>query len=639
MSAQAGIWNFDGKPADMDFLDEMSRSIAQHAPDGENTHLDGSIGMLYRPVHTTRESRFERQPHISARGYVITWDGRLDNREELIPQLPGNSMLPQTDVAIVSAAFERWGTDCFHKLIGDWAISVWDPVKRTLILAKDYAGLRHLYYYLTQKRVIWCKYLSPIVLLSRASFTLNDEYIAGYLASYAKTSLTPYCEILAVPPGSLVTIEKCKATVHRYWLFQPKRRIQYKSDAEYEEHFRQVLRQAVRRRLRSDSPILGELSGGIDSSSIICMADDIIAKGEVETPGLDTFSLYDPKEPGGDERHYSAIVEEKRGKKGHHLDMGTYGDFISLNFQDFIVLPGSSGRTEGVKAALSKIIQTHGYRVVLSGLGGDEFLGGVPNPCPQLADFIAVPRPIELIRHLAKWSLIKKRPWIQLFFQALGLFFPTSLRVRFAEQAKVAPWMDAGFSRRYRLAVRQMGPQGRYGFWQPSRRDYAQTFAATRRQLAYFPCHALGFEERRYPYLDQTLIEFLLSIPASQLLRPGQRRSLMRRALGSIVPPEILWRKTKGSVARSPLTAFQNTWAELESLFNSPLSARRGYINRLRFEHSLQAAKNGDAPQLIPLLKAVYLELWLRSLAERRIIPFAAETSVTMDRSLARQEV
>jgi len=141
MSVQAGIWNFQGEPVDRQFLARISQSIAEYAPDGETTYFDGPLGMLYRPFYSTMESRAERQPYISVSGKVITWDGRLDNRDELMTQLRSHPPDDRTDVAIVAAAFERWGMDCFAKLIGDWGLSIWDPREKELILSRDYIGI------------------------------------------------------------------------------------------------------------------------------------------------------------------------------------------------------------------------------------------------------------------------------------------------------------------------------------------------------------------------------------------------------------------------------------------------------------------------------------------------------------------
>src|SRR5260370_22176329 len=144
MSVQAGILNFDGRPVDRAFLGKLSAAIEQYGPDGGDTHIEGPLGMVYRAFHTTLESRLERQPHRSAQGIAITWDGRLDNRDELISQVWDKLTDERTDVAIVMAAYEKCGTDCFSKLIGDLALSIWTSHDREVLLARDYVGGRHL---------------------------------------------------------------------------------------------------------------------------------------------------------------------------------------------------------------------------------------------------------------------------------------------------------------------------------------------------------------------------------------------------------------------------------------------------------------------------------------------------------------
>src|SRR6267154_790795 len=344
MSVQAGIWNFDGKPVEPKLLEDISEFLKQQGPDGESRYADGSVALLYRPFHTTAESRQERQPHFSNRGFIITWDGRLDNRQTLIADLRSDLEANPTDVAIVAAAFDRWETDCFRRIIGDWAVTIWKPCQHELFFASDYMAIRHIFYYLKKDRIWWSTDLSSLLLLSNDKFHIDDNYIAGYLAHNPDAHLTPYLEIREVPPGQFVRIRNSKAVVERFWRFDPKSRIRYKTDAEYEEHFRHVFRQSVHRRLRSDSPILGELSGGLDSSSIVCMADDILSKEGAETPRLDTLSYYDKTEPGGEDWTYFQKVEAKRGRAGTHIDgsrLGTSPD--SLACTDFCPLPGALG--------------------------------------------------------------------------------------------------------------------------------------------------------------------------------------------------------------------------------------------------------------------------------------------------------
>ena len=136
MSVQAGIWNFDGRPVDPKQIDDISEFLKQQGPDGESHYVDGSVALLYRPFHTTAESRREKQPYFSHRGFILTWDGRLDNRHALIADLRSDLEANPTDVAIVAAAFDRWETDCFRRLVGDWAVSIWKPEQRELLLRR-----------------------------------------------------------------------------------------------------------------------------------------------------------------------------------------------------------------------------------------------------------------------------------------------------------------------------------------------------------------------------------------------------------------------------------------------------------------------------------------------------------------------
>ncbi len=120
-------------------------------------------------------------------------------------------------------------------------------------------------------------------------------------------------------------------------------------------------------------------------------------------------------------------------------------------------------------------------------------------------------------------------------------------------------------------------------------------------------------EETRYPYLDQKLVEFLVSIPLEQLLRPGHRRSLMRRALADLLPPEILERRTKGTVSHYYPVAFEKHWNKLEDILRSPLISHLGYVNQEQFHTSLLEAKTGKLrPYFLRLSRELSWELWLR---------------------------
>ncbi len=601
MSVQAGIWNFDGKPAEVEPLHRLSDALAQHSPDGSKVYTAGSLGMIYRPFHTTAESRNEQQPLISARGNILTWDGRLDNRRELADHLK----LPahQTDAAIVLAAYERWGHVCFQRLLGDWALVIWDSARRSIVMARDVFAVRHLYYHLTRNHITWCTHLAPLVQQPGASWKLDDDYIAGYLISFPEAHRTPYVGLSAVPPAASVEVRDGKARVHCYWHLDPRESIRYKTDAEYEDHFRHLFRQSVARRLHADAPILAELSGGMDSSSIVCMADDILGRDKAECPQLDTVTIYDDLEPTGDERVYARHVEARRGRQGHHIHAAEFSDLSPVEPGIFVPVPGYFQKNVNLSRIYGSVMRHQGNRVVLSGTGGDEFLGGPPDPRPQLADLLVTGDWRQLGEQLIAWSRAKKRPLTQLLGQTMIQIIPESLRTSVRLPRAVSALLASGFAMRCRLVAWRMKANKGPRLWLPTQIVSRHTWEHLSRQLAHTLPSLTGCFEYRYPYLDRDLVDYLTAIPEDQLLRPGDRRSLMRRALVGMVPVETLERRTKGTISRRPAMEIARC---LQQISPTGLSGIR-YLDAARLRTAVIDTANGKSRSLTAVLKAVDL--------------------------------
>src|SRR5260370_33491285 len=141
--------------------------------------------------------------------------------------------------------------------------------------------------------------------------------------------------------------------------------------------------------------------------------------------------------------------------------------------------------------------------------------------------------------------------------------------------------------------------------------------------------------EQRYPYLDQELVEFLMSIPLDQLVRPGQRRRLMRKALADLLPPEILKRKIKARVGRCYCVVLELHWSKVESVFSFPFVSLLGYVERDQIRQALLAMKNGQAPQYsLRLLNALSLEFWLRDTEARGVISIHSPMSSPQGKNL-----
>jgi asparagine synthase (glutamine-hydrolysing) len=195
---------------------------------------------------------------------------------------------------------------------------------------------------------------------------------------------------------------------------------------------------------------------------------------------------------------------------------------------------------------------------------------------------------------------------------------PPAIQAQLKEQGKVEPWVNSGFAHHYNMSVRQIGPTNAWVLLRPNFRDAAQTIDNLARQLN---CSGPQIAEKRYPYLDQQLVEFLTAIPLDQLLRPGQRRSLMRRALAGILPPQILARKSKGMMARCFSASLNSQWSTVEKALSAPLISRMGYVEKDRLLEALLAMKNGKfSLHALGVLNALSLELWLRDVEARDLI-------------------
>lgn len=616
MSVQFGKWNFEGGPADPIALRKVQTLLSPYAEDGQYEYSDDQIHILYFPFHTTKDSRRETQPCVSPSGSVLTWDGRLDNRENLLRELHIESSAGCPDASIVAAVYDRWGSEAFARLVGDWAISIWDPRTRTLTLATDFIGSRPLYYSKGAHQITWCTVIDPLVLVAEKSFDIQREYLAGWLSFFPAAHLTPYVGIHAVPPASFVLLTQGTSVVRKHWDFDPEKRIRYDSDAVYEEHFVTAFAESVRRRVRSDRPVLAELSGGMDSSSIVCMADHLFGHGRADTPRLDTVSYFDDSEPHWNERDYFSQVEARRGRVGCHIDLSkrnsTLGDY---GLERTACTPGARGRLTESAKQFAACVTSNGSRVVLSGVGGDEVLGGVPTAIPELADLLATGRLHELALQLQQWALAKKTTVFHLLLDTVRAFLPPEI-VGVAEHKRPVSWLHPDFVTRHRRALQGYESRLKLFGALPSFQENLNALDNVRRYLACSPVPAEPLYERRYPYLDRDLLEFLYSIPREQLVRPGQRRSLMRRSLAGIVPGDILHRKRKAFVTRRPLVAVCRAPFGLVQEAQRMITASLGIVSPKIFAEALQKARSGQETRIAGLVRTLAIESWLTHLRE-----------------------
>jgi len=270
-------------------------------------------------------------------------------------------------------------------------------------------------------------------------------------------------------------------------------------------------------------------------------------------------------------------------------------------------------------------VTSQGNRVLLSGIGGDEVTGGVPTATPELADLLSRARFGALAHQLKVWALNKRKPWFHLFFETVREFCPRTL-VGVPKHRRPAPWLNAHFVKQHRSALAGYEPRLKVSGALPSFQMNTDTLNGLRGQLGSSFKSNPPYE-KRYPYLDRDLLEFLYAIPREQLVRPGQRRSLMRRALVGIVPDTILQRRRKAFVSRAPLAALKQDWGQVVEMSHNMLSEKIGIVDAAGLLRAVQDACLGKEISLTCLLRTLVLESWLRGLASLEPSPFASPGS------------
>jgi len=608
MNVQFGLRNVDGSAVTPAHISRIKSTIDVSSTDNCWEFADSDIHLLHfrENGEPSTEQTFRTDP-----GNVILWDGRLDNGPELADALNKECLRDATDLEIVACAYQRWGTRAFAKLVGDWALSIWNRRERTLILAKDFLGSKPLYYSTEHGVLRWSSLLEPLVLAATESPVLSEEYIAGWFSRFPASHLTPYRGIHAVPPSSYALFCDDKQIVRTYWAFDTTKAIFYKAAREYEEHFLALFEKSVARRLRSPAPVLAELSGGMDSSSIVCMADHLLARGMAETPRLDTISYYDDTEPNWNESAYFKIVERRRNRAGLHLPVN-FRRNVNPVFpgERFAATPGS-GTGFNENDLYAAYLQTGRYQVLLQGLGGDEVLGGIPAPSPQLGDLLASGRLISFARTLMAWALVGRTPVVRLLADACRELFPISFG---RYQPRPVPWLQATFLQRNRHVLQGYERSGNFST-RPSLRANISALEGLRRHIGCLAPTAGHDLERRYVYLDRDLLEYLYAIPREQLIRPNERRSLMRRALRGIVPDEILDRKRKAFISRAPVVAIQGDLERLMRDTSQMVSSDLGIVDKQKFQQHLKQIAEGQSVPVVPLLRTLLVEAWLRHIS------------------------
>lgn len=634
MSGVAGILlRQDGSPAAAADIQQMLARMRHRARDGSSWWTDRHAALGHAWLNTTGEQG--SGPLTMAGGKLaITADCRLDNREELLAQL-GVRDRSAADAMLLMQAYLKWGEACPTYLQGDFAFAVWDAERRALFCARDHFGVKPFYYHCADRRFAFASEIGPLLALDGVGRGLSEHQISGFLAGLPDDpQSTLYAEIFRLPARHSMTVTNNQVVLSRYWEIEPSQRPQ-RSDAA--DEFLHLFARSVENRMRGTPSVGAMLSGGLDSSSIACMAG--LQAAATQKPKLKTFSLVFERGSSMDERPFIDAVLEQYGLDGTLIAVGGYAPFAEFDRileeqEGTFLAPGLSLTRSVYRTASAK-----GVTVLLDGHGGDEVVSQGHGYLHELAHR---GRWLELWRELHSAANTYGDGMLPLYFKFLAAYGPAwriarmrakarrllgKLRRRPSHAPRVA-WaglVNPGLARRTDLAERF-----HRAAFMPA--NVSTSEALTHRWLLSTGLVPHAFEvldkaaanfgiEPRYPFWDKPLVEFCLALPGEEKLRNGFGRHVLRRAMEGVLPPAVQWRRDKIDFTASLVKGMiVNHRDLLDRLLVSDNDLIAPYVNlpevNAVYARMLQRPEQATLPDVQHIWRSASLSLWLRQVQQ-----------------------
>jgi asparagine synthase (glutamine-hydrolysing) len=618
----------------------MCEVIRHRGPDDEGIHVEADVGLGMRRLSIIDLSTGNQPMHNEDRTIWLVFNGEIYNYRELRRELEadGHRFYTSSDTETIVHAYEAWGEEAFGRLRGMFGIALWDQPSKTLLLARDRAGIKPLHYVDAGSRLYFGSEIKSLIAAGAVSRDLDLQALDHYLSFlYAPRDSSMFKGVQKLPPGHYLRWRDGRAVVREYWRIaasEPFRGTE--RDAAIE--LRSVLADAVKSHMISDVPLGAFLSGGVDSSIVVGMM------AEASDRPVKTFSIgFD--EPEFDELEHARAVAQHFGTDHHEFVVRP----DALSILDRLI--GHFDEPFADSSAIptwyvSEIARRH-VTVVLSGDGGDELFGGYDRylPHPRVARFDRIPLPGTRRIARAIWPLLPhgargknflrhiSRDEDGRYLDSVAFFQPDEKDALYTTDMHRA--LD-GASAEAKLArhlsrFRAMPPHSRM-----MRFDF-ETYLpediltkVDRMSMA----HSI---ESRVPLLDNEVIDFAASLPCSMKIANGRRKHILKEAVKGLLPASILHRRKQGFGV--PIGVwFKGSLREVfADILESQRTIERGYFRREFTDRLLREHLAGTRDHTLRLWQFVVLELWHRAYVDAQSSIVNRQSSVVNSPIVNRQ--
>ncbi len=617
MCGICGIYNAESEePVSGQLLERMTGSISHRGPDDSGSYIDGSLGLGFARLSIIDLSG-GHQPMSNETGDVwLVFNGEIWNYKELRKELieKGHQFRTNSDTETIVHAYEEYGVDCVARLNGMFGFAIWDAPRRRLLLARDRAGKKPLYYTRVHGNFLFGSEIKALLYHPDVKRQADPQALADFLSvRYVPGPATLFANIYKVLPGHWLLYENNTLREECYWDYAFGQ-TEHHSIEEYIQGIREHVRRAVEERMIADVPVGAFLSGGVDSSIVTG------TMSQLTNQPIQTFAVGFDVE-GYSELPYAQLVADHFRTEHHELivkcsDLSEYWPLLTWHRDEPVSEPSDLG-----VYLVSKLARKY-VKVVLSGEGGDELFAGYPK---YVVDWMAryyhiLPsqvrdRMIMPLLDLLPYSMRKlktaarnlSQPIPQRWMSWFGIFNGQLKENILSESIKTS--IDIDSSRVFRHWLEE----------NPQRDDLSSMLYLDTK--IWLPDNLLmkgdkmtmaASLEARMPLLDYHLTEYAASIPSNAKVRPFKAKYLFKRAYADFLPETILTRKKMGFNVPTGAWFRGGQRNLITRLLLSERARGRGYLNDTFVASLLRDHLEGKTNYQAQLFILASLELWFR---------------------------
>ena len=600
------------------------------------TALKTKLGSAFRKVSPTLNAYFHadgRSQHAtvtqndggSKAERHIVWVGTIHNRDEIVRFLSQCGIFTDTDTCDAQLALHLYnlvGEDVSTYLIGYYAFAVWDEATQSLFLSRDAIGAERLYYFYKSNVFCWGTEIRQVCCLGGIKPILNEEWMAEALTwswngCLAHTKDSPIKGVQSVPPGYSLRLNLGEPLqLSQWWEWGKDSGKETRKDDDLIEKFRDLLTASVKGCLDVDSRVIADLSGGLDSSSVVSLACHLVEKGETSVHLRDVISFQDPSEPRFDDTEYQESVVKRYGLNWHNFSLEGSWYLHGIRDQDtYFDYPNPLLLWLNMARDPVKFASERGFAISLTGCGGDNILVDLPL---YIYDYVRSGKFMRAWREVTTRSTLNSRPLWKIISD--NILLPIKHRHHLWEP-QIPQWLNNDFLLRTNLEARFKDQHlDLQGFPLSTQFNTIAIRYSLDRPFTYgkYITEPLGIHTY-HPFMDRRLINFALQLPHHLKQQPKQSKYILRQAMEGILPDTVRLR-IGGSIfshfRRRGLTKEADAFAEMR---RNPIIAQMGFVALKQWEETLTRYELGsvdDSSMLYPspfMDSPLSVEVWLRT--------------------------